>query len=59
VSYQGQELSFAPPWPACRGGGVGPAGGLRAEEVRTAEALRAAADARNVPINPAWAGPSS
>jgi lysyl-tRNA synthetase class 2 len=55
VSYQGQELSFAPPWPRLS---VEEAlvrlGGLRAEEVRTAEALRAAAAARNVPINPAW-----
>jgi len=29
-------------------------GGLRPDEVRTAEGLRAAAAARHVPVNPAW-----
>jgi len=55
VTYQGQELCFAPPWPRLS---VEEAlvrlGGLRPEEVRTAEGLRAAAAARNVPVNPAW-----
>jgi lysyl-tRNA synthetase, class II len=55
VTYQGQELCFTPPWPRLS---VEEAlvrlGGLRLDEVRTAEGLRAAAAARNVPVNPAW-----
>jgi len=55
VTYQGQELSFAPPWPRLS---VEEAlvrlGGLRPQEVRTAEGLRAAAAARSIPVNPAW-----
>jgi len=55
VTYQGQELRFAPPWPRLS---VEEAlvrlGGLRPDEVRTAEGLRAAAAARHVPVNPAW-----
>jgi lysyl-tRNA synthetase class 2 len=55
VVYQGETLSFAPPF---RRFSVGEAlvalGGLQPEEVRTAEGLQAAAAARHIPVNPAW-----
>jgi lysyl-tRNA synthetase class 2 len=55
VTYQGREISFAPPWPRLS---VEEAlvmlGGLSANQVRTADGLRAAAAARGVPVNPAW-----
>jgi len=55
VTYQGQELRFAPPWPRLSvEEALVQLGGLRPDEVRTAEGLRAAAAARHVPVNPAW-----
>jgi len=55
VTYQGQDLSFAPPWPRLSvEDALASLGGLRAEDVRSVEGLRAAAVARNIPVNPAW-----
>ena len=55
VTYQGQELRFAPPWPRLSvEEALVQLGGLRPDEVRTAEGLRAAAVARHVPVNPTW-----
>jgi lysyl-tRNA synthetase class 2 len=55
VTYQGVELSFAAPWPRLS---VEEAlvrlGGLSAEEVKTAEGLRRAAQTRGIPVNPEW-----
>jgi len=55
VTYQGVEFSFAPPWPRLS---VEEAlvrlGGLSAEEVKTAEGLRRAAQTRGIPVNPEW-----
>ena len=55
VTYQGREISFAPPWPRLSvEEALVTLGGLSANEVRTAEGLRAAAAARGIPVNPAW-----
>jgi lysyl-tRNA synthetase class 2 len=55
VTYQGQELSFAPPWPRLSvEEALVSLGGLSADEVQTAEGLRAAAAARGIPVHPDW-----
>jgi lysyl-tRNA synthetase, class II len=55
VTYQGREISFAPPWPRLSvEEALVTLGGLSATEVRTAEGLRAAAAARGIAVNPAW-----
>jgi lysyl-tRNA synthetase class 2 len=55
VTYQGQTLSFTPPWPRLSvEEALVTLGGLRAEDVRSVEGLRAAAAARNIPVSPAW-----
>jgi lysyl-tRNA synthetase class 2 len=55
VTYRGQELSFAPPFPRLSvEEALVTLGGLRPDEVRTAEGLRAAAAARSIPVHPAW-----
>ncbi len=55
VVYQGETLSFAPPFRRLSvEEGLVVLGGLRPDEVRTAAGLRAAAAARHVPVNPAW-----
>jgi lysyl-tRNA synthetase class 2 len=55
VTYQGVELSFAPPWPRLS---VEEAlvrlGGLSPDEVKSAEGLRTAAATRGISINPEW-----
>jgi lysyl-tRNA synthetase class 2 len=55
VEYQGQRLSFAPPW---RRLSVEEAlvsvGGLGRDDVSTAEGLRAAAAARGIGTDPSW-----
>jgi lysyl-tRNA synthetase, class II len=55
VIYQGQALSFARPYPRLSvEEALVTLGGLRPEDVRTAEELRAAAGARNIPVHPEW-----
>ncbi len=55
VVYQGREISFTPPWPRLSvEEALVTLGGLRPEEVRTAEGLRAAAAAREVAVSPDW-----
>jgi lysyl-tRNA synthetase class 2 len=55
VVYQGREISFTPPWPRLSvEEALVALGGLRPEEVRTADGLRAAAAARSIPVNPDW-----
>jgi lysyl-tRNA synthetase class 2 len=55
VTYQGREISFAPPWPRLSvEEALVTLGGLSATEVRTAEGLRAAAATRGISLNPAW-----
>jgi len=55
VTYQGVELSFAAPWPrlSVEEALVRP-GRPFAEEVKTAEGLRRAAQTRGIPVNPEW-----
>jgi lysyl-tRNA synthetase class 2 len=53
--YQGAELSFAPPWPRLSvAEALVTLGGLSAEEVKTAEGLRRAAQTREIPVSPEW-----
>ena len=55
VTYQGREISFVPPWPRLSvEEALVTLGGLSANEVHTAEGLRAAAAARGISVNPAW-----
>jgi lysyl-tRNA synthetase class 2 len=55
VTYQGQEISFAPPYPRLSiEDALVTLGGLSRDEVRTAESLRAAAAVRGIPVNPDW-----
>jgi lysyl-tRNA synthetase class 2 len=55
ITYQGQELSFVPPFPRLSvEDALVRLGGLRPEQVRTADGLRAAAAEREIPVNPAW-----
>ncbi|HSB79962.1 MAG TPA: lysine--tRNA ligase [Candidatus Methylomirabilis sp.] len=55
ITYQGRQIGFTPPWPRLSvEEGLVKLGGLQPEQVRTAEGLRAAAEARGIPLNPAW-----
>jgi lysyl-tRNA synthetase class 2 len=55
VTYQGVELSFAPPWPRLSvEEALARLGGLAPDEVKSAEGLRAAAATRDISINPEW-----
>ncbi len=55
VTYQGREIDFAPPWPRLSvEQALVSVGGLSAVEVKTAEGLRAAAAARDIPVHPDW-----
>jgi lysyl-tRNA synthetase class 2 len=55
VTYQGREISFAPPWPRLSvEQALVALGGLSADEVKTAEGLRRAADARRIPVHSEW-----
>ena len=55
VSYQGREISFAPPWPRLTlEEALVKMGGLGRDEVQSEEGLRAAAEASGVAIRPGW-----
>ena len=55
VTYQGHEISFAPPWPRLAvEQALVALGGLSAGEVKTAEGLRGAAAKRGIPVQPDW-----
>jgi lysyl-tRNA synthetase class 2 len=55
VTYQGREISFAPPWPRLTLiEALVKMGGLTAEEVGSEAGLRAAAEASGIAIRPAW-----
>jgi len=55
VTYQGREISFAPPWPRFSlEEGLVKLGGLTEEEVRSERGLRAAAEASGIAVKPVW-----
>ncbi len=55
LTYREHAITLTPPWPRLRvEEALVKLGGLRPEDVRTAEGLRAAAAARRVPVDPAW-----
>jgi lysyl-tRNA synthetase class 2 len=55
VMYQGQAISYAPPWPRLSvEQALVTMGGLSVDEVKTAEGLRDAAVARGIPVHPDW-----
>ncbi len=55
VTYQGREISFAPPWPRLSlEEALVKMGGLSQEEVRGEAGLRAAAEASGIAIRPGW-----
>jgi lysyl-tRNA synthetase class 2 len=55
VTYQGREISFAPPWPRMSlEEGLVKMGGLTRDEVRSEEGLRAAAEASGIAVRPGW-----
>jgi lysyl-tRNA synthetase class 2 len=55
VTYQGREISFAPPWPRLTlEEALVKMGRLTRDEVRSEEGLRKAADASGIAAKPAW-----
>jgi len=55
VTYQGRRISFTPPWPRLTlEEALVKLGGLSPAEVRSAEGLRAAAEASGIALKPAW-----
>jgi lysyl-tRNA synthetase class 2 len=55
VTYQGREISFAPPWPRLTlEEALVKMGRLTQDEVRSEEGLRKAADASGIAIRPGW-----
>ena len=55
VTYQGREISFAPPWPRLTlEEALVKMGGLGRDEVQSEEGLRAAAESSGVAIRPGW-----
>jgi len=55
VTYQGTDIVFTPPWERLTvEQALVTLGGLRPEQVASADALRAAARERSIPVDPAW-----
>ncbi|MBI2000430.1 MAG: lysine--tRNA ligase, partial [candidate division NC10 bacterium] len=55
ITYQGRQISFAPPWPRLSlEEALVKLGGLRPQEVRTEAGLRTAAEASGVAVKPTW-----
>jgi lysyl-tRNA synthetase class 2 len=55
ITYQGREISFAPPWPRLTlEEALVKLGGLTQKEVRSEEGLRAAVEASGIAIRPGW-----
>ncbi|MBI2563783.1 MAG: lysine--tRNA ligase [candidate division NC10 bacterium] len=55
ITYQGRQISFAPPWPRLSlEEALVKLGGLRPQEVRTEAGLRTAAEASGIAVKPTW-----
>jgi len=55
ITYQGREISFAPPWPRLTlEEALVKLGGLTKEEIRSEQGLRAVADACGIAVKSAW-----